>query len=80
MVTTRDMRPGYVRKNGVPYSANAVLTEYYDLHGAPNGDQWLVVTTILEDPMYFNGPFVTSTDFKKLADDSGWNPTPCSAR
>jgi hypothetical protein len=79
-VTTRGLRPGYVRKNGVPYSADAVLTEYYDLHAAPNLDQWLVVTTLVEDPMYFNGPFVTSTNFKKLADDSGWNATPCSAR
>ena len=79
-VMTTQMRPGYVRKNGVPYSPNALLTEYYDHHTAPNSDRWLVVTTILDDPLYFNQPFVTSTHFKKLPDDSGWNPTPCSAR
>ncbi len=28
VVTTR-MRPGYLQKNGVPYSGNAVLTEYF---------------------------------------------------
>jgi hypothetical protein len=77
-VVTTGLRAGYVRKNGVPYSENAVLTEYYDLHGAPNGDSWLVITTIVEDSM-FNGPFVTSTNFKKLPDDMGWNPTQCSA-
>ena len=74
------MRPGYLRKNGVPYSANAVVTEYYEGHEAPNGDQWLVVTTAVDDPVYVNSPFVTSTNFKKLPDASGWNSTPCSAR
>jgi hypothetical protein len=79
-VVTRRLRPGYTRKNGVPFSGDAVLTEYYDLHSAPNGDEWLVITTVLEDPIYYNGPFVTSTNFKRIPDDSGWNPTPCSAR
>ena len=79
-VVTTGMRPGYVRKNGVPYSETAVLTEYYDLHSAPNGDEWLVVTTILDDLLYFNGPFLTSTNFKRLPDATGWNPTTCSAR
>ena len=73
------MRPGYLRKNGVPYSESAVLTEYYNRHIAPNGDAWLVVTTLVDDPQYLNRPHVTSSHFKKLADDSGWNPTACSA-
>ncbi len=30
-VVTTNLRPGYLRKNGVPYSENAVLTEYWDL-------------------------------------------------
>ena len=79
-VVTTNIRPGYVRRNGVPFSPDAVLTEYYDLHRAPNDDQWLVITTILDDPVYFNGPFVTSTNFKRVPDDTGWNPTPCTAR
>jgi hypothetical protein len=69
-----------LRKNGVPYSANAVVTEYYDRLNEPNGDSWLVVETIVEDPMYLNQPFITSTNFKKQADASGWNPTACTAR
>lgn len=80
MVRTTNLRPGYVRKNGVPFSGDAVLTEYFDLHSAPNGDEWLVITTVLDDPMYYNGPFVTSTNLKKMPDGEGWNPTPCSAR
>jgi hypothetical protein len=79
-VVTTNMRPGYVRKNGAPYSAKAVVTEYYDLNTLPNGDQWMTVTTKVEDPVYFTRPYLTTTDFKKLPDAAGWNPSPCSAR
>src|SRR3954462_12671467 len=34
-VVTTNLKPGYVRRNGAPYSKNAVITEYYDLHGLP---------------------------------------------
>jgi hypothetical protein len=79
-VTTTKMHPGYLRKNGVPYSGNAVLTEYFNRITEENGDEYLVVTTIVEDPMYLNQTFITSSHFKKLPDATGWNPTPCSAR
>ena|ERR1700722_9218031 len=79
-VVTTALRPGYVRKNGAPYSGQAVVTEYYDLNTLPNGDQWLTVTTKVEDPAYFSRPYLTSSDFKKLPDASAWSPTPCSAR
>jgi len=79
-VVTTKMKAGYLRKNGVPYSANTELTEYYDRTNEPNGDSWLIVTTIVHDPMYLNQDFITSTHFKKQADNSGWNPTPCSVR
>jgi hypothetical protein len=79
VVTTR-MLPGYLRKNGVPYSGNAVLTEYYDRISAPNGDEWLVVTTEVRDPQYLTQPFITSTHFKKEADGSKRMPEPCSAK
>lgn len=79
-VVTTNMRTGYLRKNGVPYSKNAVVTEYFDLLTAPNGDQWLLVVSEIVDPQYLNPPFITSTQFKRLRDGNGWNPTPCSAR
>ena len=79
-VATTQLRPGYLRKNGIPFSANAELTEYYDLSKERNGDTWFVVTTIVNDPRYLNEPFVTSTNFKKQSDGAGWSPTPCSAR
>jgi len=79
-VVTTNMRAGYLRKNGVPFSDKAVLEEYFDRTIEANGDSWLVVTSILDDPVYLNQPFVLTTQFKKEADESGWNPTPCSAR
>jgi hypothetical protein len=79
-VVTTNLRAGYVRKNGAPHSEKAVVTEYFDVNTAPNGDQWITVTTKVEDPVYFTRPYITTTDFKKLPDAAGWNPTPCSAR
>jgi hypothetical protein len=79
-VVTTGLRPGYLRKNGVPYSGNTILTEYYSATHEDNGDSWLIVTTVVEDPRYLNGRFFTSSHFKKLPDASGWKPTPCAAR
>ena len=79
-VVTTNLRPGYVRKNGAPYSASTTVTEYFDLNALPNGDRWMTVTTKVEDPQYFSRAYITTSDFKKLPDDKGWNPTPCSAR
>ena len=78
-VTTTMMSAGWLRKNGVPYSENATLTEYYDRFPAPNGDEWFVVTTIVSDPKYLNQDFVTSTHFKKEADGAKWAPKPCKS-
>jgi len=76
-VTTTNMKAGYLRKNGVPYSEDAVLTEYFNRHDEPNGDQWITVTRVVEDPKYLMMPFITSESFKKEADASKWHPTPC---
>jgi hypothetical protein len=76
-VTTTDLVPGWLRKNGVPYSADTVLTEHFDRFAAPNGDEWLVVTAIVADPQYLNGRFITSSHFKREQDRSKWNPQPC---
>jgi hypothetical protein len=78
-VTTTNFRAGYLRKNGVPYSENAKITEYiHRLPAAPNGDVWLHVVTIVEDPQYLNEPFYTSTMFKRELSGTKWHPTACS--
>jgi hypothetical protein len=79
-VTTTRMLPGYLRKNGVPYGENAVLTEDYDFIHEQAEDEWLIVTTVIEDPIYLENPLILSEQFKKQAGSSGWDPTPCSAR
>jgi hypothetical protein len=73
---TTQLTPGYLRKNGVPYSQNAVVTEYFDRH-SDFGAEWFTVTTIVEDPQYLTQPFITSTHFRKEPDGSKWNPTAC---
>jgi hypothetical protein len=80
VVTTR-MRPGYLQKNGVPYSGNAVLTEYFTRTAEPNGDTWLILTAIVDDSQYLSTPFIRSTHFKRLPDNfAGWEPEACTAR
>jgi hypothetical protein len=76
-VVTTDMRPGYFRKNGVPYSDDAVVTEYFDLLTQHDGTEWLVVLSILDDPTYFTQPIVTSSNFRRDEDRSAWNPSDC---
>jgi hypothetical protein len=79
-VTTTQLRAGYLRKNGVPYSDKTVLKEYYDAFSEPNADSWLMVMTVVDDPTYLAVPFVTTSHFKKIADATGWDPEPCTAR
>jgi hypothetical protein len=79
-VVTDRLKPGYLRKNGVPYTENAVVTEYFDRQTEKNGDVWITVTTIVEEPKYLTGPYITSSGFKKEADGSKWHATPCSAQ
>lgn len=78
-VVTTHMKPGYLRKNGVPYGAGAVLTEYFQ-HLTDDGTEYLAVTGILEDSQYLAQPWVRTSQFRKQPDAKGWNPTPCSAR
>jgi len=75
-VVTTHLRPGYLRKNGVPYSADSVLTEYFDRFDL-DGASYLTVTGIVEDPQYLTGRFITTEQFKGEPDGSKWNPTPC---
>jgi hypothetical protein len=78
-VVTTQLRPGYLRKNGVPYSANAVLTEHWDLFTLPNGEAWITITNTVEDPLYLRTPWLAALHFKKEPDGSKWDPSPCSA-
>ncbi len=77
---TTHLRPGYLRKNGVPYGSNAVLTEYFQHLKDDDGSEYLAITSLLEDAQYLQQPWVRTSQFRKQTDAKGWNPTPCSAR
>jgi hypothetical protein len=79
-VITTQMRPGYLRKNGVPYSADAKLEEDFDRFTEANGDTYLIVTLILNDPQYLARPFVNTIPFKMIPDASAWSPSACEAK
>ena len=77
-VRTTDFREGYLRKNGVPYSEDATITEFFNrLPTQANGDEYLLVVTVIEDPMYLSQPFYTSTHFRLEPNDDGFDPSPC---
>ena len=78
-VVTSKLKAGYLQKNGIPYSANAVLTEYFDRVDEP-GASYVVVSSTVDDPTYLTEPYLTSVHFKRQADAAGWAPSPCSAR
>jgi hypothetical protein len=79
-VVTTNLRPGYLRKNGVPYSGRTTVTEYFSRVTDGTGAPYLNVTVIVEDPQYLTGPYVRSMQFKREPDGSKFKPEPCAAR
>jgi hypothetical protein len=76
-VNTTHLLAGLLRKNGMPYSENATLNEYWDLN--PQADvRWLTVTSTLDDAKYLSSPFVYNSIFRAQADGSKWDPQPCT--
>ena len=78
-VVTSNLKEGYLRKNGVPYSERATVTEYFDIAPLAGDGKLLLVNTVVEDPVYLTGQYVVSPHFKKERDGSKWDPTPCSS-
>jgi hypothetical protein len=61
MLTIRatHLKEGYLRRNGLPRSDKATLTE----HWIRNGD-FLTVVTVINDPVYLTEPFIRTTDYE----------------
>ncbi|HTT04718.1 MAG TPA: hypothetical protein VMF64_05465 [Steroidobacteraceae bacterium] len=78
-VTTSNLKAGYLRKNGVPYSEKTEVMEYFDPVQESNGDGLMVVTSLVNDPVYLFSPFDTTNNFQKLSSAVGWKPSACSA-
>ena len=75
--STSRLLPGYLLKNGVPYSDSTILEEHFYTFTEPNGDQWLVVTTLIDDPEFLSRQHLTTNQYMREPDGSGWDPTPC---
>ena len=70
-IRTTHLKEGYVRRNGLPRSDHATLTEHWMLHG-----DILTVATIVYDPVYLTEPFIRTTDYE--LDLHQWVPPyPC---
>jgi cyclase len=59
-VTTTHLKAGYVRRNGLPRSDLATLTEYY-YRTAPG---LLTVVKIVDDPVYLTEPLIQTSDYR----------------
>lgn len=71
-ITTTNMTVKYVRRNGVPNSEQAVMTEHFVRHG-----DYLSIISIIEDPVYLTQPLVRSVSFRKRSDEFKWVRFPC---
>jgi hypothetical protein len=78
-VNTSHLAAGYIRRNGVPYSDKTTMQEFFDVIKEPEAD-WIVLKTIVSDPVYLFRTMVYSTHFRKQPDAAGWKPSTCYAR
>ena len=70
-IKTTHLKEGYLRRNGLPRSDVATLTEHWMLHG-----DVLTVAAIVTDPVYLTEPFIRTTDYE--LDLHQWVPPyPC---
>jgi len=76
-VATTNLSEGWLRKNGVAYSERTSVQEYWDRTTFPNGDTWLIVTAIVNDPVYLVSDYTTSMHFKREPDGAKWKPSAC---
>ncbi|HEY8521298.1 MAG TPA: MBL fold metallo-hydrolase [Gammaproteobacteria bacterium] len=61
VVETTHMKPGWLRRNGAPTSERARMIEQFTRF-----DDYLLVTTVVDDPVYLAEPFVRTTEYRLL--------------
>jgi hypothetical protein len=72
-VTTTHLKTGWIRRNGIPRSEKAVLTEHWIRHG-----NFLTLVAIINDPVYLTEPFIRTTDWV-MDPDQQIAPYPCES-
>jgi hypothetical protein len=58
VVETTHLKAAFVRRNGVAHSDRARMTELFIRH-----ESYMTIVTAVDDPIYFEEPFIRSTDF-----------------
>ena len=76
-VETSNLRPGYLRPNGVPFSEDAEMSEHYNLIVEDDGNEYLIIQTFVKDPQYLAQHFVRTLQFKREPDGSRRAPMDC---
>jgi hypothetical protein len=69
-VETTHLKEGWLRRNGLPRSEKATMTEYFVRHG-----DYLTVVTIVKDPVFLTEPLVRTSNWIL---NPGYAPTPQS--
>jgi hypothetical protein len=72
-VTTTHLKEGWIRRNGIPRSDRASVTEHFIRHG----DQ-LTLMTVINDPAYLTEPFVRTRDYVYAVNEQ-IGPYPCES-
>ncbi len=59
VVETSHLKAGWLRRNGTTTSEKMKMTEFYQRF-----DDYLLVTTIVDDPVYLSEPFIRTTEYE----------------
>ncbi|HWG77128.1 MAG TPA: hypothetical protein VN660_10105 [Steroidobacteraceae bacterium] len=78
-VITTNLKAGYIRKNGIPYSESTKLLEYYDVIQDGSGSRLIMLTSDITDPVYLYYPYISTSQFLQQPSAAGWEPSACSA-
>lgn len=74
---TQNLNPAFLQRNGIPYSDQTTIEDSYRVIDAPNGDRWLIITTVVNDPVYLQQDYITSSNFKYEENGDNWDPIAC---
>ncbi|MBM3820572.1 MAG: hypothetical protein FJW14_16365 [Acidimicrobiia bacterium] len=70
-IRTTHLKEGYLRRNGLPRSDKATISERWIRHG-----DWFTAAVIMYDPVYMTEPFIRTSDYE-LALNQQIPPYPC---
>lgn len=73
VVKTTHLKAGWMRRNGLPFSDRATMTDRFHRHG-----DVLTHVMIVEDPVYLTEPLVKTNGFQ-LSPNGTMTPYPCEA-